>query len=71
MSPLRDSATEVGLRVGFESLGAFSRVFRAVVGVSPSQYRERGLVADAPVCFVMTWLRSALSRRDAGPGVPR
>ncbi|GAA2592701.1 helix-turn-helix transcriptional regulator [Winogradskya consettensis] len=60
MSLLRDpasSVTEVGLRVGFESLGAFSRAFRAVVGVSPSQYRGRGLVANAPVCFVKTWLR--------------
>jgi AraC-like DNA-binding protein len=60
MSLLRDPAstvTEVGLRVGFDSLGAFSRAFRAVVGVAPSQYRDRGLVAKAPACFVKTWLR--------------
>ena len=60
MALLRDpdsSVTEVGLQVGFESLGAFSRAFLAVVGVSPSQYRDRGLVANAPVCFVKTWLR--------------
>ncbi|MFD1364994.1 AraC family transcriptional regulator [Actinoplanes sichuanensis] len=60
MSLLRDpasSVTEVGLLVGFDSLGAFSRAFRAAVGVSPSQYRERRLTARAPVCFVKTWLR--------------
>src|SRR3569833_150286 len=60
MALLRDpasSVTEVGLRVGFDSLGAFSRAFLTIVGVSPSQYRARGLVTNAPACFVKSWLR--------------
>ncbi|MFG1606892.1 helix-turn-helix transcriptional regulator [Actinoplanes sp. NPDC049265] len=73
MSLLRDpasSVTEVGLRVGFDSLGAFSRVFRAVVGVAPSQYRDRGLVAAAPVCFVKTWLRPVSFGEAPAPRAP-
>jgi AraC-like DNA-binding protein len=73
MALLRDpasSVTEVGLQVGFESLGAFSRAFRAVVGVSPSQYRDRGLVANAPVCFVKTWLRPVSFGEAPASGAP-
>lgn len=73
MSLLRDPAstvTEVGLRVGFDSLGAFSRAFRAVVGVAPSQYRARGLIANAPVCFVKTWLRPVSFGEAATPQAP-
>jgi AraC-like DNA-binding protein len=73
MSLLRDPAstvTEVGLRVGFDSLGAFSRAFRAVVGVAPSQYRDRGLVANAPVCFVKTWLRPVSFGEAPTPHAP-
>jgi AraC-like DNA-binding protein len=73
MSLLRDPAstvTQVGLRVGFDSLGAFSRAFRAVVGVAPSQYRDRGLVANAPVCFVKTWLRPVSFGEAPTPQAP-
>ena len=73
MSLLRDPAstvTEVGLRVGFDSLGAFSRAFRAVVGVAPSQYRDRGLVAKAPVCFVKSWLRPVSFGEAPTPRAP-
>ena len=72
MALLRDPAaavTDVGLRVGFDSLGAFSRAFRAVVGVAPSQYRARGLAAPAPVCFVKAWLRP-VSFGEAPGAVP-
>jgi AraC-like DNA-binding protein len=44
MELLRDTerpVTEVCLDVGFASLGTFSRTFSAVVGESPSAYRER------------------------------
>src|SRR6516164_178743 len=33
------SVTEICLDVGFHSLGTFSRIFREVVGESPTQYR--------------------------------
>ncbi len=33
--------SDVAPRVGFESLGAFARAFRKVVGESPSEFRER------------------------------
>jgi len=44
MELLRETArpvTEICFDVGFNSLGTFSRTFRAVVGESPSQYRSR------------------------------
>jgi AraC-like DNA-binding protein len=36
----RDSATEICLEVGYESLGTFSWRFRNLVGCSPSEYRR-------------------------------
>ena len=60
MALLRDpglTVTEVALRVGFESLGTFSRTFRAVVGVPPSEYRTRAARLAVPGCFVSTWTR--------------
>lgn len=39
------SVTEVSLAVGCHSLGTFSTRFRELVGVPPSEYRQRG--ADA------------------------
>lgn len=35
------AVADVGRRVGFEELPAFSRLFRALVGMSPSDYRKR------------------------------
>jgi AraC-like DNA-binding protein len=37
------SVTEVCFEVGFESLGSFSSLFKAMVGRSPSAYRARSL----------------------------
>jgi AraC-like DNA-binding protein len=49
--------------VGFNSLGTFSRTFRAIVGESPSAYRARfsaeGAVLRVPACRAMTWMRPA------------
>ena len=42
---------------GFASLGTFSRTFRAVVGESPSAYRERAVPRNVPNCFAMAWTR--------------
>ena len=57
---LRESerrVTDVCLDVGFGSLGTFSRTFRDIVGVTPTEYRDRGIVMAVPTCFSMTWTR--------------
>jgi AraC-like DNA-binding protein len=51
------TVTEIATRVGFESLGTFSRTFHAVVGLSPTAYRAGARPLDAPVCFVKAWTR--------------
>jgi len=51
------SVTDICMAVGFSSLGTFSRVFREVVGESPSAHRRRGPLPAAPSCFAMAWLR--------------
>jgi len=51
------SITDICLDVGFASLGTFSRTFRDIVGVNPTDYRERGEVIHAPTCFTMAWMR--------------
>ena len=49
--------TDICMAVGFSSLGTFSRVFRDIVGESPSAYRRRGPLPPVPSCFAMAWLR--------------
>jgi AraC-like DNA-binding protein len=52
--------TQVCLDVGYSSLGAFSELFAAVVGVSPSAYRadeHRHPPLGAHHHFVMAWTR--------------
>jgi len=51
------SITDVCLDVGFGSLGTFSRTFHEIVGMTPTQYRDRGVVMAVPTCFSMTWTR--------------
>ena len=55
--------TEICLDVGFNSLGTFSRTFRAIVGESPTAYRARfagdGAALRVPACWAMAWLRPA------------
>src|SRR3954452_4114400 len=51
------SVTDICFDVGFSSLGTFSRVFRDIVGESPSAYRRRGPVPPVPSCFAMAWAR--------------
>ena len=51
------SITDVCLDVGFASLGTFSRTFRDIVGVNPTDYRARAEVMNAPTCFTMAWTR--------------
>jgi len=51
------SITDICLDVGFTSLGTFSRMFREVVGVTPSEYRDRAEVKAVPTCFTMAYMR--------------
>jgi transcriptional regulator GlxA family with amidase domain len=52
------SVTEICLDVGFLSLGTFSRTFREIVGESPTEYRNRGVVRSVvPNCFARAWMR--------------
>lgn len=58
MALLRGSdepVTEIARRVGFESLGTFSRTFRTITGSSPSQFRTASDPVHVPVCFVKSW----------------
>ena len=48
--------------VGFTSLGTFSRMFRDIVGVNPTDYRARGDVMMAPTCYTMAWMRPSQDR---------
>ena len=51
------SVTEICFDVGFGSLGTFSRTFRDIVGVTPSDYRARNEAKAVPNCFAMAWTR--------------
>ncbi|SCG75533.1 helix-turn-helix domain-containing protein [Micromonospora humi] len=61
MSMLRETdrdVTDVCLAVGFASLGTFSRTFREIVGMSPSDFRRRrSAAANVPSCFAKSWTR--------------
>ena len=56
-----DSITEVCAKVGFTSLGTFSRTFTAIVGAAPTAYREASATTaqQAPTSFAMRWNRPA------------
>ena len=49
--------TDVCLDVGFASLGTFSRTFREIVGVNPTDYRAGTAPIWAPTCFTMSYMR--------------
>lgn len=66
MALLRETdraVTEICFDVGFNSLGTFSRTFRAIVGEPPSAYRSRFLAGGRPLgvpaCWAMAWMRPA------------
>jgi AraC-like DNA-binding protein len=62
------SVTEICLDVGFASLGTFSRTFSAILGESPTAYRQRAVVVAVPGCFVRAWTRPS-SSGEARPAV--
>jgi AraC-like DNA-binding protein len=53
------TVTEICHLVGFTSLGSFSTRFKELVGVSPTEYRERAVRLSGPPpipgCFVLMW----------------
>ncbi len=51
------SVTDICMDVGFSSLGTFSRTFTSIVGETPSAFRRRGPMPEAPSCFVKAWAR--------------
>ncbi|WP_147918722.1 helix-turn-helix domain-containing protein [Ruania zhangjianzhongii] len=53
----RVTVTEVCFAVGFNSLGTFSRTFTAIIGRSPSQYRQDAVPQPVPGCFTRAWSR--------------
>jgi AraC-like DNA-binding protein len=55
------SVSEICLDVGFASLGTFSRTFRAILGESPTAYRQRAVAVEVPGCFVRAWTRPSSS----------
>lgn len=49
------TVSEISVLVGFDSLGSFTSRFTALVGVSPTRYRERWATSDGrriPGCFL-------------------
>lgn len=45
--------TEICDRIGFQSLGSFSSLFRRLTGETPAEYRaERRKNVDIPTCFI-------------------
>ena len=51
------SITDICMDVGFSSLGTFSRMFRDVVGVAPSDFRRSSVSAAVPTYYSMAWTR--------------
>ena len=63
------TVTEVCMVVGFSSLGSFCTRFRALVGETPSQYRDRWATTGAPRipgCFLFMRGIDAQPRRSNG-----
>jgi AraC-like DNA-binding protein len=53
------TVTDICESIGFTSLGTFSRTFTAIVGVTPTAYREAATSMQAPTSFAMRWTRPA------------
>ncbi len=76
MALLRETdrpVTDICFDVGFASLGTFSRTFRAIVGTSPSAYRDReqaapraAIRAGVPGCYARLWDRPSSTFGEAG-----
>jgi AraC-like DNA-binding protein len=64
------SVTEICLLVGFASLGSFSTRFHALVGSSPSAYRDAAVARTGappiPGCVVLMWTRPHPAGEQSG-----
>lgn len=58
------SVTDICFDVGFTSLGTFSRMFREIVGETPSGYRAGNGPIVAPNCMQMMFTRPRFAARD-------
>lgn len=58
------SVTDICLDVGFTSLGTFSRLFKEIVGETPSQYRTGNGPIVTPHCVQLAAMRPRLSYRE-------
>lgn len=58
------SVTDICFDVGFTSLGTFSRMFRDIVGETPSAYRTGNGPIVAPNCVQMANTRPRVAARD-------
>jgi AraC-like DNA-binding protein len=61
------TVTEICMLVGFSSLGSFSARFTAIVGESPTAYRDRWAARGAPHvpgCFL--FMNGVLQKRNSG-----
>jgi AraC-like DNA-binding protein len=64
------SITDICMDVGFTSLGTFSRMFRDVVGVAPSDFRRTSVSAAVPTYYSMVWTRPSSFGEAARPPGP-
>lgn len=62
------SVTDICLDVGFSSLGTFSRTFHDILGMTPTEYRNRKEVIALPTCFLMQWTRPSSFGEARGQG---
>ena len=58
------SVTDICLDVGFTSLGTFSRMFREIVGETPSGYRRGNGPIVAPHCVQLAAMRPRIGARE-------
>ena len=59
------SVTDICLDVGFTSLGTFSRMFREIVGETPSGYRTGHGPIVAPHCVQLAAMRPRFAAGEA------
>ena len=59
------SVTDICLDVGFTSLGTFSRMFREIVGETPSGYRKGHGPIVAPHCVQLAAMRPRVAAGEA------
>jgi AraC-like DNA-binding protein len=59
------SVTDICLDVGFTSLGTFSRLFKEIVGETPSHYRAGNGPIVTPHCVQLAAMRPRVSYREA------